>query len=1208
MGWDPDLAFLSYGPRFRKHRKLLQSYFTQPAGVKFQPIQQQNALILARGFVENKRTYSQLIGRFSTAIVMSIAYGHQIDSDDDEYLLIAQESGYSLTNGGPPGGTMVDFFPILRHFPSWFPGTYYYKFARERRWSIDDLYNRPYEHVKEQEAQGTAHPSFLLKQLETTAGRTLTDEEIGDIKGSAAVIFGAGAETSRGTEQKLCSDFLPSQIRVNRIGFHTTERVLDHQLHVGPRSEPMYPVIFATLLLALLALASPNANVSVFNPFQALVLKTPPKSGPPICCLKSQKNSDLLDDDVLLLSFEEWKAKQAELQARESGNARIEGRNESGGYNSEDTHSGGSNNETDGVHASPASNYQDWDAGYVEEQSPHFRVPLTDRFNYASLDCSARIHLTHRSAKSASSILSSKRDKYMLSPCREGKQFVIVELCEDIRIDTVQMANYEFFSGVFKDFEVSVAKTYNSDSWVDAGMYRAKNIRGVQSFHPPRSLRDFYRFIRIDFHSHYGNEYYCPISLLRVYGLTHLEQWKWDMWEAESKAKKASPSDRAVEVVAIPKQVQYAEPVVAIVSEKQSATEIASGVSTDALPTSSIASDTILPSMPVNEAPSNSLSFESNSTGTPVTQSTPATNTHENNDHQDTDAPLPHHSTDTYVSSHSITQAATVTPTSDASSQDDDQPPVKKTESSSLSSSTTTPLATPILPPKDSSVNVTSSVVQTTTSATSWSTTTSVFTLVKPTVQSSSTVSVQQAPPPPPPPPPSPPHGSPFAAGNGESIYRVIMNRLMALETNHTLYARYVEDQVGGISEVLKRLSEEVGRLDGIGKGQAQMFSRTVKEWEKYRNRADNQYVELMHRVNYLADEVMLEKRLGIAQLCLLLAVLVFMGLTRGSRMSEGDLQSLLAQRIADRDRRERDRERTIGHTGRLPNAGRVREWGRRHLSSISGDWVNRFARSQSRGSDDTQKLGEAEKENIAPAQMEDSKPGGLVEFPSLSRKIPNHTKRRIGAKPRSRTPSLRTPLSASRYYLSPTHINSGGSPTTHRAANFEVPNGSIMQKAYSQGHMGGIPTAGSWSGVVGREVIPRSSVKRWARSAHLHEVKISRRHGRSRTSSDVRGESQVASKDKGSNQVADRSEEDVDTEGQIDDVFTSPLSSTKGNGYLSALERGPLYGRHAPHSLLVYPGLSLVRRRPASGEGESDWVDTDATESLEGGSEFGSL
>ncbi|KAF9501068.1 hypothetical protein BDN71DRAFT_1407907 [Pleurotus eryngii] len=965
----------------------------------------------------------------------------------------------------------------------------------------------------------------------------------------------------------------------------------------------MYSAVFATLLLALLAFASPNANVSSYNPFQALVLKTPPKSGPPICCLKSQKNSDLLDDDVLLLSFEEWKAKQAEVQARESGDRRIEGRNESGRTNGDDNQNGGGNNETDGAHAStPALNYQDWDAGYVEEQSPHFRVPLTDRFNYASLDCSARIHLTHRSAKSASSILSSKRDKYMLSPCREGKQFVIVELCEDIRIDTVQMANYEFFSGVFKDFEVSVAKTYNPDSWVDAGRYRAKNIRGVQSFHPPRSLRDFYRFIRIDFHSHYGNEYYCPISLLRVYGLTHLEQWKWDMWEAESKAKKASPSDRAIEVVAIPKEVQYAEPVVVVVSEKQPVAETASGVSTVSPSSSSIASDTILPSMPANEAPSNSLSFESNSTAAPVIQSTRTTNTHEINDNEATDSPSPHLSADTYTSSQTTSQATIVMPSSKTLSHSPNQPPVSGAESSSsLTSSTTTPHATPILPSDDSSVNTNSSVISTPASVTSLSTTIVASTSVRPTAQSSSTVSIQHAPPPP---PPSPSHGSPFAAGNGESIYRVIMNRLMALETNHTLYARYVEDQIGGISEVLRRLSEDVGRLDGIGKGQAQMFSRTVKEWEKYRNRADNQYVELMHRVNYLADEVMLEKRLGIAQLCLLLAVLVFMGLTRGSRMSEGDLQSLLAQRIADRDRRERDRERMIGRAGRLPNAGRVREWGRRHLSSISGDWVNRFARSRSRGSDDAQKMREAEKENIAPAQVEDSK-HRLVEFPSLSRKPPGHNKCRIVAKPRSRTPSLLTPLFASKYYPNPTHHNSRGSPTTHRAANVEASAASMIQKTYSQGHMGRIPTTASWSGVVGREVIPRSSVKRWARSAHLHEVKISRRHGRSRTSSDARGEPRVGRVGGDNNQAADRSEEEIGTERRIDDVFTTPPSSTKGNGYLSALERGPLC---APHSLLVYPGPSLARRRRASGEGESDWVDTDATESLEGGSEFGSL
>ena len=70
----------------------------------------------------------------------------------------------------------------------------------------------------------------------------------------------------------------------------------------------------------------------------------------------------------------------------------------------------------------------------------------------------------------------------MLSPCAANNQFVVVELCDDITIDTVQLANYEFFSGVFKEFTVSVAKTYLSEPerWTFAGKYKAENIRGVQ--------------------------------------------------------------------------------------------------------------------------------------------------------------------------------------------------------------------------------------------------------------------------------------------------------------------------------------------------------------------------------------------------------------------------------------------------------------------------------------------------------------------------------------------------------------------------------------------------------------------------------------------------------------------------------------------------------------------------------------------------------
>ena len=51
----------------------------------------------------------------------------------------------------------------------------------------------------------------------------------------------------------------------------------------------------------------------------------------------------------------------------------------------------------------------------------------------------------------------------------------------------------------------------------------------------------------------------------------------------------------------------------------------------------------------------------------------------------------------------------------------------------------------------------------------------------------------------------------------GKSIYRMIMNCLSALETNTKLYAPYVEEQTSAMREMLRHLSKDVGRLEGIG-------------------------------------------------------------------------------------------------------------------------------------------------------------------------------------------------------------------------------------------------------------------------------------------------------------------------------------------------------------------------------------------------------
>lgn len=43
-----------------------------------------------------------------------------------------------------------------------------------------------------------------------------------------------------------------------------------------------------------------------------------------------------------------------------------------------------------------------------------------------------------------------------------------------------------------------------------------------------KHLKGFYRYVRLDFLSHYGSEYYCPLSLVRIYGLTQIDAYRRD--------------------------------------------------------------------------------------------------------------------------------------------------------------------------------------------------------------------------------------------------------------------------------------------------------------------------------------------------------------------------------------------------------------------------------------------------------------------------------------------------------------------------------------------------------------------------------------------------------------------------------------------------------------------------------------------------------
>lgn len=240
----------------------------------------------------------------------------------------------------------------------------------------------------------------------------------------------------------------------------------------------------------------------------------------------------------------------------------------------------------------------------------------------------------------------------------------------------------------------------------------------MQSFHPLVDLRPFYRYIRIDFLSHYGNEYYCPVSLLRVYGLTQLEEWKWELWQSTS------------------------EPVASH-----------TGSILNSIVTQSAKSNISILNMP-------DLSMPNPSDDTPIDEDTliSAIGTESLTEFdlagKHSQTPLPS------ISGVLVPNTVSIIPSSE-------------------------PLPSPIIS-FDSSASHSFPPAHTTNASISLSS----------------------------------PVGSPIPmsghGSSGESIFRTIMNRLNMLEANTTLYNQYVQEQTLRLRDALRKLEEDVGRLEGL--------------------------------------------------------------------------------------------------------------------------------------------------------------------------------------------------------------------------------------------------------------------------------------------------------------------------------------------------------------------------------------------------------
>ncbi|KAJ7598736.1 cytochrome P450 [Mycena floridula] len=249
----PNLPSMPYGKGFLQQRRLFHQYLNHRTSDSYRPIQLHEAHVLVNGFLDTGAdNYDQILTRFATSIVVKVAFGYNIISDDDPFLAILERFTKGF-EGGPAGVTTIDALPFLTRFPSWFPGTYYANWARNVMKPLGfQVHDYPISILKQHIAEGNADACILSAELERTLDAD--SEHLHNIKGVAVAMYVAGAGTTKNTVevfllamvlhpecQRRCQEELDRVIGTDRLpefedrkSLHYLECVLQETLRWNP--------------------------------------------------------------------------------------------------------------------------------------------------------------------------------------------------------------------------------------------------------------------------------------------------------------------------------------------------------------------------------------------------------------------------------------------------------------------------------------------------------------------------------------------------------------------------------------------------------------------------------------------------------------------------------------------------------------------------------------------------------------------------------------------------------------------------------------------------------------------------------------------------------------------------------------------------------------------------------------------------------------
>ncbi|KAB8208718.1 cytochrome P450 [Aspergillus parasiticus] len=196
-GWQYTLGFVPYDSRLRAYRRALHQEMGNATSIsKYHNILDMETHRLLFRILKTPDCLMQHLRKEAGSIILRITYGYITEPEAYDPLIdLVDKAMEDFAQVILPGGWLVNFIPMLKYLPSWFPGCDWQRRAKAFKQRAKAMTDIPYAFVKQQHEQQKHIPSYVSRLLEQN-NITLGSEEELVAKWSAQSIYGGGAETS----------------------------------------------------------------------------------------------------------------------------------------------------------------------------------------------------------------------------------------------------------------------------------------------------------------------------------------------------------------------------------------------------------------------------------------------------------------------------------------------------------------------------------------------------------------------------------------------------------------------------------------------------------------------------------------------------------------------------------------------------------------------------------------------------------------------------------------------------------------------------------------------------------------------------------------------------------------------------------------------------------------------------------------------------